>query len=75
MKILLYTDVHVSEFSSIIRSMGEKYSTRLENLIASINWAEKIATENNCDEIICLGDFFDKPELNSSELTAMKEIK
>lgn len=74
MKILLYTDVHVSEFSSIIRSMGEKYSTRLENLIASINWAENLAAENKCDEIICLGDFFDKPELNSSELTALKEI-
>lgn len=75
MKILLYTDVHVSEFSSIIRSMGNHYSVRLENLINSLNWAEKLADDTNCDEIFCLGDFFDKPELNSSELTALKEIK
>lgn len=25
--------------------------------------------------IICLGDFFDKPELNSQELTALREVK
>ena len=75
MRIALYTDVHFSEFSSIIRSMGEHYSTRLENLIKSVNWAEKLADEYNCDQIFCLGDFFDKPELNSAELTALKEIK
>ena len=37
MRILIYTDVHFSQYSSIIRSRGKKYSTRLENLINSIN--------------------------------------
>jgi len=75
MKFLIYGDVHFSTYSSIIRSKGEKYSKRLENLIKSINWAEDLAIKHNCDEIISLGDFFDKPDLNSEELTALTEIK
>lgn len=75
MRFLIYGDVHFSTYSSIIRSKGEKYSKRLENLINSINWAEELAIKNNCDEIISLGDFFDKPDLNSEELTALTEIK
>ena len=75
MKYLLYTDVHWSTYSSIIRSIGEKYSIRLENLINSVNWAEKLAVEKGCDEIICLGDFFDKPDLTSQQITALNELK
>ena len=75
MKILLYTDVHWSMNSSIIQSRGIKYSTRLENLIKSVNWAEHLAEEYGCDKIVCLGDFFDKPTLNAEEITALKEIK
>lgn len=75
MKYLLYTDVHWNTFSSIIRSIGEKYSIRLENLIKSVNWAENLAVEQNCDGIICLGDFFDKPDLTSQQITALNEIK
>lgn len=75
MRFLIYSDVHFCETSSIVRSNGEKYSTRLENLIRSINWAEEQAIVNSCDEIICLGDFFNKPDLNSREITALQEIK
>lgn len=75
MKILLYTDVHWSMNSSIIQSRGIKYSTRLENLIKSVNWAEHLAEEHGCDKIVCLGDFFDKPTLNAEEITALKEIE
>jgi DNA repair exonuclease SbcCD nuclease subunit len=74
MKYLILGDVHFCEYSSIIRSEGEKYSIRLENLIASINWAENLALEQKCDEIICLGDFFNAPDLNSREITALQEI-
>ena len=74
MRFLIYTDVHFCETSSIVRSIGDKYSTRLENLIKSINWAECQAIRNHCDEVICLGDFFNKPDLNSRELTALQEI-
>lgn len=75
MLILFYTDVHWCDYSSILRQRGNKYSVRLENLIKSINWVEQLALDNNCDRIICLGDFFDKSELNAEELTALKEVK
>ena len=75
MRILLYTDVHISQNSSIINTRGNKYSTRLENIIKSLNWAEKQAIVNKCDSIICLGDLFDRSDLNAEEITALKEIK
>lgn len=75
MKILLYTDNHFSQHSSIYRTRGSKYSGRLENQIRSINWLEELAVEKGCGKIICLGDFFDRSELNSEELTALKDIK
>ena len=74
-KFLIYTDNHFSTTSSIVRSNGEEFSTRLENQIESINWAEQIAVEKGCSEVIHLGDFFDKPDLTSQELSALKCIK
>jgi calcineurin-like phosphoesterase family protein len=75
MKILIYTDTHFCEFSSIVRSQGNNYSTRLENEIKSISWAESLVDKYGCDKVIHLGDFFDKPELNSAEISALREIK
>lgn len=75
MKIMIYSDPHFCERSSIITKMGDNYSLRLENQIKSINWAEQLATAKHCDIIICAGDFFDKPILTSQELTALSEIK
>lgn len=75
MKIIVYADPHWASYSSIVRSRGEKYSTRLENLIQTINWVESQAVEQECNAVVCLGDFFDKSELNSEELTALQEIK
>ena len=75
MRVLIYTDNHFSVNSSIIRSRGKKYSTRLENQIESINWVEKLAEEKNCDQIIQLGDFFDRADLGSEEISALKEIR
>lgn len=74
MKYLLYSDVHFCENSSSIQSRGQKYSTRLEYLIRSINWAEEQAIINNCDVVICLGDFFDRSDIKSEEATALQEI-
>lgn len=74
MRICIYSDVHFCEYSSIVRSHGDRYSIRLENLIKTLNWAEAEAVKNDCDHIICLGDFFDRPDLNSRELTALQEI-
>ena len=75
MKILLYTDNHWSNTSSIVTGMGDKYTLRLENQIKSLNWVEEQAISNKCEMIICLGDFFDKPVLDAKEITALSEIK
>ena len=75
MRILLYTDPHFCQYSSIVRKRGNKYSARLENLVESINWVENLVAEKFCQAVFCLGDFFDKPELNAEEITALKEIQ
>jgi DNA repair exonuclease SbcCD nuclease subunit len=74
MKVCIIGDVHYSQYSSILRKRGEKYSKRLENLINSLNWAEEQAELNNCDRIIYLGDTFDRSDLNAEELTALQEV-
>ena len=74
MKFLIFADPHWCSYSSIVRSRGNKYSTRLENLIATMNWIEDQAESNYCDAIICLGDFFDRSDLNAEEVSALQEI-
>lgn len=75
MKILCVGDVHWSQNSSIVRSRGVHFSTRLENLITSVNWAENIGWENGCNVIVYMGDFFDSTQLNSEEISALSYIK
>ena len=72
MKIGIIGDIHFSEYSSILRRRGIRYSNRLENCVASINWAEEVTAE--CDQVIYLGDFFDKSSLNAEEITALNHI-
>ena len=74
MKILVYTDNHWCQYSSILRKRGEEYSFRLENQIKSINWAESLAEKLDCNMIVHCGDFFDSESLNSMELTALTEL-
>lgn len=75
MKILLFTDLHMCPRASIVNKWGMKYPSRLENCISSINWLEQKAEELNCDYVINLGDFFDRPDLTSETITACNEIK
>lgn len=75
MKCMIYSDVHWSVNSSIIRSKGTNYSTRLENLIESINWVEQLAWNTGCECVICCGDFFDSSVLNSQEISALQELR
>ena len=75
MKIGIIGDVHWCQYSSIVRKRGKKYSLRLENCIDSITWAETLTQSLGCECNVYLGDFFDKPDLNSEEITALKEIK
>lgn len=74
MKFLIFTDNHFCSSSSIIRDRGHMFSKRLENQIETINWLEELAMSEHCDEVICLGDFFDKSVLNDEELTALSCI-
>ena len=74
MNVLIVGDVHWSQFSSIVRTKGIEYSTRLENLISSVNWVEECSKNGKCEYIIYLGDFFDKSEINSEEISALNEI-
>lgn len=74
MRILIFGDTHWSTYSSILRTRGSKFSTRLENLIKSVNWVEQVSKDKNCDEVICLGDFFDRSDLTAEEISALKEI-
>lgn len=75
MKILIFADLHMCPRASIVSRWGQKYPLRLENCIESVNWLEKRAKELNCDLVINLGDFFDKPDLASETITASKEIQ
>lgn len=75
MKIAICGDIHISKTSSIIKSRGNKYSTRIENCIKSINWFEQVAKEKGCSMEIFLGDTFDKPILDDEILTAIKDIE
>ena len=74
MKIAIVGDVHWSKYSSIVRGRGEKYTTRLEHLINSLNWCEMTADKYETDAMVYLGDFFDRADMNAEEITALKEI-
>mgnify|MGYP004658003689 CR=1 FL=1 len=74
MKIVFYSDVHFSTYSSIFRKRGKQYSARLESCINSVGWAEDYAERMGADLIVIGGDFFDKSDLSAEELTALKEV-
>lgn len=75
LRVTIFSDPHWCENSSIVRSRGNKYSTRLENLIESINWVEQLAWSTGSECVICCGDFFDSSVLNSQEISALQEIR
>lgn len=75
MKYLIFSDNHFCETSSILKSIGEKYTPRLDNQIKTLNWLEQLAVDKECDGVICLGDFFDKSTLTDQEITALRDIK
>ena len=74
MKILIYSDTHIAQDSSIVKGTGEKYSKRLDNVIQSLNWAEELARKEDCSLIVNLGDTFDKPVILPMEATAVQDI-
>lgn len=75
MRCLIYSDVHWSKISSLVRGRGQEFSDRLEKLIDSLNFAENLADTLEVDKIICLGDFFDSPTVEEEEITALNKVK
>ena len=75
MKIGICGDVHISRYSSILRSRGKHFSTRLEGLVKSLSWVEQLFREQGCEEEIFLGDTFDTPDVDAESITALSEIE
>ena len=74
MRILIVGDVHWNQYCSIVRKQGQTYSQRLHNLIKSVQWAEDYAMFQQADEVVYLGDFFDKAIINSEEISALRRF-
>ena len=72
MNIGIVGDVHWCTYSSILRQRDGRYSLKLRNLIASVNFSEK-ETEN-CDLVVYLGDFFDRADITAEEMSAFREV-
>lgn len=73
MKIGLYADPHFSQNSSMLVGRDSKYSKRLTNLIESFKWMNDLFSKQGCEEIFCLGDMTDRPDLTAEEITALSE--
>ena len=74
MRCLIVGDVHWSTYSSILMSRNDECSTRLSLLLDSVNWAENLSREENCDIVVYLGDFFDRANLNQEECTILQKV-
>lgn len=72
MKIGIVGDVHWCTYSSILRQRDGRFSLKLKNLITSVNFAEH--NTEDCDIVVYLGDFFDRPDLTAEELSALREV-
>ena len=66
-------DVHWCTYASIIRSRGEEFSTKLENSIKSVNFAEDKL--KGCDIVVYAGDFFDRADITAEEMSALRKIE
>ena len=67
MRILLYSDVHISRTSSILPTTYKdtNYTYRQIMLKQTAQWLSKLARDNKPDLIINLGDTFDQHTLTS----------
>lgn len=76
MKILIYSDIHISKTSSILPlsyDNNSKYSYRQHMIIKTGEYLANLADEQNVDLIINLGDTFDQHTVTSYDIdTASK---
>lgn len=68
MKILIYSDLHISKTSSILPALEGKYSFRQNMIIKTGEYIKSLITEHNPDLIINLGDTFDQHTITSYDV-------
>jgi len=76
MRILLYSDVHISRTSSILPTTyyNTNYTYRQGMLIKTAQWLSKLARDNKPDLIINLGDTFDQHTLTSYDIETARKF-
>ena len=77
MKILIYSDLHISKTSSILPlnyDKSSKFSFRQNMIIEIGKYLANIADENNVNMIINLGDTFDVNTVTSYDITTASEF-
>lgn len=76
MKILIYSDVHISKTSSILPTTcgDSKYSYRQKMIIDTGNYIANLADEYRPDMIINLGDTFDQHTITSYDIDTASEF-
>lgn len=69
MKILLYSDLHISRTSSILPMLSDSiYTYRQKMIITTGQWLAQIAVNEKPDLIINLGDTFDQHTITSYDV-------
>ena len=76
MKLLLYSDLHISKTSSILPLdfLSSKFSYRQNMIIETGKYLAQIADEYKVDAIINLGDTFDAHTISSYDITTASEF-
>ena len=76
MKVLLYSDLHISKTSSIlpISDTKSRFSFRQNMIIETGKYLANLAEDNNVDMIINLGDTFDVHTITSYDIVTASEF-
>lgn len=76
MRILLYSDVHISRTSSILPTTykDSNLTYRQAMIVQTAQWLSKLARDNKPDLIINLGDTFDQHTLTSYDIEIARKF-
>lgn len=75
MRILIYSDVHISRTSSILPSLNDsKYTYRQQMIINTGEWLSQIMVNEKPDAIINCGDTFDQHTITSYDVNVASKF-
>lgn len=74
MKVLIYSDIHLSTSSSIQRDQDDHYSSRLQSMLDIYDEIIGLANNSKVDIIIDAGDLLDKDVVTSQELEVLAKM-